>query len=211
VKLKKISLCLALIGGFVATNVGAVPVYFTDRATFDAAAGGGLSFEGFEGSWTDTGGVATFAGFSVSETGGTNDLFHGNEAGGGGFSTTEGSDSLWFDDNGNSIGSFFSFSAPVTAFGVDLSIFNFSGGGSATVGISGGSLSDSIVLNDLAPKFWGVIDLAGISAVNFDRSGSNGLGFDAVSYGTVGVSEPSIIALFGLGLLGLRVARSGKA
>ena len=76
---------VAVVAGFAvsATRVDAVPIYFTDRTAFDAAAGGGLSFEGFEGAWTDTGGVATFTDFSLSETGGINNLFHATEAGGG--------------------------------------------------------------------------------------------------------------------------------
>lgn len=200
---------LFVVLAFLAAPIGAAPMYFSDRVTFDATTGGALNFEGFEGAWTDSSGVAVFADFSVSETGGNNSLYGGTEAGGAGFSTTEGTNSLWYDDNGSSIGSF-SFGTAVTAFGLDISIYNFSGGGSATVTIGGGSLSDSILLNDKSPQFWGVIDAGGINSVNFARSGSNGIGFDAVSYGNA-VPTPATLALMGLGLAGLGWKRRKQA
>ena len=56
-------------------SAAATPVYFTDRVAFDAATGGGLSFESFETPFASTATVA-FSGFSVSETGGNNQVHH---------------------------------------------------------------------------------------------------------------------------------------
>ncbi|WP_455219965.1 hypothetical protein, partial [Kaarinaea lacus] len=55
----------------VAGQVSAAPIFFNDRAAFDAAAGL-LNFESFEGDWLNGGSSASFGGFTLSETGGTN-------------------------------------------------------------------------------------------------------------------------------------------
>jgi len=157
------------------------PTYYTDRAAFDAATGGGLNFESFENDFSSAPTVA-FPGFSVSETGGTNGVgqlrdFPGFVDG----AITDGTGAVWYFDNGLSIGTFFSFTTPITAIGMDIAS---SPGSTVTIG---GSVNDSIVLVDNTASFWGVIDPNGITSVTFDTSGTGiSVGFDAVSYGVAG-------------------------
>ena len=58
-KMMKRSAIVAIVGCLTvsAATVEAALLYFSSRAAFDAATGGGLNFEGFEGAWADTGGV----------------------------------------------------------------------------------------------------------------------------------------------------------
>jgi hypothetical protein len=193
-KLWTMSVVTAAIA-IVAGNAMGAPTFFTNRSAFNAAAGGGLNFEGFEGSWNDTvAGTAVFSGFSLSETGGTNNLFHATEAGGGSFSVTEGIDSPWYDDNGSSIGSFFSFGgAPVRAFGLDITFARGNGSLTTSTVTIGGSVNSSINLVANVHQFWGVIDPAGLSSISFNASGNGFVGFDAVAFGAV--PEPAGMAL----------------
>lgn len=202
---------VALLVVVVAPHVGtAAPVFFTDRTAFESAAGSGLHFEGFEGPWTDSSGTAVFAEFTVRETNGTNTLFHATEAGGNSFSVTEGVDSVWYDDNGSSVGNFFNFDIPITAFGLDITYTQGNGLSTSTRVAIGGGASDSIALPGGTSTFWGMIDPHGISTVTFDASGNGFLGFDAVSYG-VAVPEPSTSLLTALGLLAITRCRRRRA
>lgn len=153
----------------------AAPTYYTDRLAFEAAIDGGLSFESFEGIWgvSDT---VVFNDFSVSETGGINALAASSNIWP--ESVTDGTQSLWYDDNGDSIGTFFSFSNPVSAFGLDLTTTSDS-----VVTIGGNSIVGSASLTSNTPSFWGVVDPDGILTITFDASGGPLVGFDAVSYG----------------------------
>ena len=176
----------------------AAPVYSVDRASFDAATGGGLNFESFEADFAVADTIA-FAGFTVSETLGTNILgqlrnFPGLVDG----AITDGTGALGYDDNGSSVGTFFSFAAPVTAFGLDIAT---NPGSTVTIG---GSVSDSLILTADTPSFWGVIDTAGITSISFDASGEPEVGFDAVSFGQIVVPAPGAILLgaIGAGLVG---------
>jgi PEP-CTERM motif len=183
-----------------ASAVEANPVIFTNRATFEAAAGGGLSFEGFEGSF----GVAesiVFPGFTVSETNGINALGQLRDFPGLVDGITEGTGALVYDDNGDSVGTFLSFMNPITAFGLDITT-NLNSG----VSIGGFNVGILLVLAGNTPTFFGVIDLDGLTSISFDASGGPNVAFDAVSFGQVAAPEPSVLSLFGLGLaaLGLR-------
>ena len=181
---------------FTANPVPAAPVYFTDRAAFTAAAGGGLTFEGFEAAFAVAPSV-TFAGFTVSETNGIDALgqlrdFPALVAG-----ITGGTGALVYDDNGASISTFFAFASPITAFGLDITA---NPGSTVTIG---GSVSYSLGLLTNQPAFWGVIDLAGIASITFDASGEPNVAFDSASYGGAPIPEPASLFLLGTGLVGL--------
>lgn len=172
----------------------AAPVYFVDRASFDAATGGGLNFESFEADFAvaDT---IVFAGFTVSETLGVNALgqlrdFPGLVDG----AITDGTGALVYDDNGDSVGTFFSFAGPITAFGLDIAT---NPGSTVTIG---GSVNDSLVLTTDTPSFWGVIDMAGITSLSFNASGEPNVGFDAVSFGQPVIPAPGAILLGTIGV-----------
>ena len=202
---KKLLFRLLTVTMLVATagQVQAAAMYFTDRASFDAATGGGLSFEGFEGDWTNTDGVASFDGFKVSETGSgnLNDLFSA-ASGGTSFSVSEEVETVWYTDNGSSVGTFYDFSPAVTAFGLDLTFTDEYSPETISIVAIGGSVNDSITLYDEVHAFWGVIDSSGIDSVSFDANGTYYLGFDAVSYG-IAVPEPSGLILLTIGAVGL--------
>ena len=200
--LKKALMSVAAYG-LLAGQVSAAPIFFSDRASFDAAAGA-LNFESFEDSWVGGSASVSFDGFTLNETGGSNQIHHASDfLSGIGASITDGSDAAFYQDNGASTGNFFSFANPVTAFGLDITA-NFT----TTMGISG-SVSDSLALSTNISAFWGVIDLAGLTTLSFDASGGHGsgpnswdgVGFDSVSYGMASVPEPNTALLFGAGFL----------
>jgi hypothetical protein len=188
------SAIVAVCFAFVACPAFAAPVYFTDRASFDAATGGGLNFESFEADFA-TADTIVFAGFTVSETLGINILgqlrdFPGLVDG----AITDGTGALVYDDNGGSVGTFFSFTSPITAFGLDIAT---KPGSTVTIG---GSVSDSLVLIDDTPSFWGVIDMDGIASISFDASGEPNVGFDAVSFGQAVIPAPGALLLGSIGM-----------
>jgi PEP-CTERM motif len=205
--MKKTSSVSVIMGLMIlwAIPTAAAPVFFTDRTAFDAASGGGLSFESFEADFSPAASVV-FADFTVSETGGINALAQLRDFPGLGLNAviTDGTGGLFFDDNGTSIGTFFAFSSPINAFGIDLV-----SSPASTVTI-GGSVSSSVTLAAGVPKFFGVIDLLGsFTSISFDASGGPNIGFDAASYGAV--PEPSTLALATLGLLGIGYGRRKRS
>jgi hypothetical protein len=188
------SVIVAVYFAFVACPAFAAPVYFTDRASFDAATGGGLNFESFEADFAvaDT---IVFTGFTVSETLGINALAQlRNFPGTLDAAITDGTGALSYDDNGDSVGTFFLFASPITAFGLDITTRP---GSTVTIG---GSVSDSLVLTADTPSFWGVIDMDGITSISFDASGEPLVGFDAVSFGQAVIPAPGAILLGSIGI-----------
>lgn len=169
------------------TTVQSTPVYYSDRVAFDAATGGGLSFESFEQSFAN-GSPLVFNDFTASENNDGNgfDILYQlrgqSFAGVGSVSNafTDGTCALAYIDNDSSVATFFSFSTPITAFGLDVTTDVAS-----TITVGGSSISNTFATAVNAPQFWGVIDTDGITQVTFDVSGSPFVGFDSLSYGVV--------------------------
>jgi len=166
---------------YAATTVQSAPVYYSDRTAFEAAAGGGLSFESFEEEFTSSASV-DFTDFTASETEGTNIGFlvqlRNFASGSVSNAFTDGTGALAYTDNGDSIATFFDFSTPITAFGIDVTTSEAS-----TIAVGGSSILDSFNTAVNTPQFWGVIDTDGITQVTFDVSGGPNVGFDSLSYG----------------------------
>ena len=116
----------------IAHSSMAAPTYFTDRASFDAAIGSGgvLRFEGFENGFGNSRppGYNPFNGFALLSA--DRPIFHATELGANSFSVTEGIDSAWFEDVGNSPAQFVWGSSVYQAFGLDITFAQ--GHGSAT-------------------------------------------------------------------------------
>lgn len=197
-KLVMLGVLAVTLQSLSAAPAAAAPIFFNNRAAFDAAAGAGLAFEGFEANFAVAATIA-FAGFTVGETNGIDALGQLRDFPGLVNGITGGTGALVYDDNGDSIATFFSFTIPITAFGLDITT---NPGSTMTIG---GSVSDTVLLGTNVPSFWGVIDPAGLTSISFDASGGPNVAFDTVSYGTA-VPEPTSMLLMGLGLgaLGLR-------
>lgn len=198
-------LFVMLVVALAATGTTHGAMYFTNRSAFEAVAGGGLSFESFEQGWDPPVPTVVFPGFSVSETGGIDSLAQVRN-----FTPsyrdvfiTHGTGALYFDDNGSSIGTFFSFVSPITAFGMDITVADEN-----SIVTIGGSVSDSLALTAKTPSFWGVIDFGGITTITFDPSGQPDIGFDAALYGeAVPVPGAILLGVLGLSTAGLRLRR----
>ena len=191
--------------GFVAlllcSSAWSAPIFFTDRAMFDAAAGDSLEFESFElliGQFAPT---AVLDDFSVTET---NDGAN-NVIGVGGFfaaAVTDGNNSLNYFDRASSDSTlvFNGFAPGTTAFGFDIAA-------TAQTSVAvGGDVLSSIDLVPAISTFWGVITTTALEEITLNADGGGFfVGIDSVSSGSAvqEVPAPSSVALFALGLLTL--------
>ena len=197
-------LLAGLVGLGLVSSAQAGLMVYSDRTSFDAATGGGLSFESFEAAYS-TASTVSFTGFSLGESGdgSANNIF--SYTGGFGIDNgiTDGSRAASSASHSSSLYTF-QFDNPINAFGLDI---NLDGDGSAVVG---GDISTNLAgLLEDTPFFFGVTnDMGTFQTVTFDFSDftGNDLAFDAVSFGTAqfsAVPEPSSIVLLGIGGIAL--------
>lgn len=208
------------IGGIVAAlalafgNAQAAVTTFTDEASFLAAAGAGLTQEGFETATQSTPTSVSFGGgtFSCSGSAWCPGFF--------GVSSTyakEGTHSVFFASPDTST---FTFNSPISAFGI------FIGGagnvGAITLNLTTSSGETVTALNNfIGPDvtqpggfdpFIGLIKTDGFfTGVTFTPSNDgDGIFFDRMSYGTAAVPEPGTLALLGIAACGLGGLRRRK-
>jgi hypothetical protein len=188
-------LCVLILAG----RASAAIMFFTDRTSFNAAAGTSGITQSFETTFP-TNGTVSFPGFSMTEsgTGSTPAIASADStfAASVGLSNaiTNGSRMAFFDDNDNSILTF-QFGPPVNAFGVDVTSNE-----AQTMAISGDA-STSFPLLANTPRFFGVVNTSGtFSSIVFTATGGPNVGFDAVTLPEPG-SAAAALACAGLALL----------
>ncbi|MEM9838748.1 MAG: VPLPA-CTERM sorting domain-containing protein [Pseudomonadota bacterium] len=203
--MKKLLLSTAALAAFCSSAAQANTV-FTDRAAFEAAL---TSFftESFENN-PQFDAVVTYGDLTIEETNGINSItnslisvFFTN-------AVTDGSGSVWYDDNDDSIANF-SFANPINAVGFDIAT-----SASETASIVGPGFTESISVGT-SPVFFGIIATSMFTSFTVDVSGGPEVGFDRVSYGmgtaaTVPIPAAAPLMLAGLGALGLRRRRKAQ-
>lgn len=196
---------LALAAG----QAEAAKTFYSDRVSFDAAAGSLSGFESFESGFSPSASI-DFGAFTVTETGDTFNTLISSVS-----NPTDGSRSLSFEptDAGSMVT--YAFDAPISAFGFDIALGNIDGPSTVTVG---GDLSTTFdIPNRNDPVFFGVIDDAGtFDTLTFNPDVALGPGIsgevamDSVSFGTasvVAVPEPCSLLLLGVGAVVMAAGR----
>lgn len=181
-----LALLLAIPAALGAASNAAAASFFTDEATFLAAAGGGLATESFETA-TEAGTTVTFPGgtFSCAGTSFCPSFFGVST-----FTALDGLQSVYFATPDTAT---FAFDAPITAFGISIGgagdvapitlTLTTSGGASAPVLSDHSSLASLFEEGDV--RFGGVIDPLGFTSVTFSGSNSgDGIFFDRMYTGT---------------------------
>jgi len=197
---------LILVAGALAIPATAASVTYTTDASFAAAAGGGLTSEGFETAVAG-GTTVTFPGGTFSCTGssfcpsffGVSTQFHDT-----------GSQSIFFATPDTAT---FTFGSAITAFGIAIG-----GAGDVAPITLGAHLSNGDNVNALTNytgtfdvfggnrQYFGVISTIPFTSITFTGSNSgDGIFFDTMKYGTAqsSVPEPGSIGLLATGLAGL--------
>lgn len=193
---------------------------FTDRASFDAAAGA-LPLEDFDGGATAAGAVGTcpepvssasndvcfspgdlIGGFQITSSGGGGIVVLGD-----GFI---GQSSAVIGANTFAEFATITFSEPdVVAVGFDA----YSGsGGTLDVEVrvfdGGGALADTVTLNTTAenvPEFFGIVATGPISRVEIENTGGGGELFDDLAFGAVAGEAPESVSVPALSTVGLAI------
>jgi len=210
-KPRQAAIISAIVCIFAVTNVGAVPILtvFTDRTAWEAAVGGSFTEENFDGF---TGVSYEFApvdvgDFDVSVSGSTfGFIFHNigpssvaavNDVNGTGQINAA---------TGDTGGTSLLFDFPITAFGANWA-------GISDSRITSFDIAGTILaIPNLNGGFFGFVsDIAFSGPLLFLSSGGpDGFGIDNVVYSAVAVAEPITLALLGIGLAGIGLARRRK-
>lgn len=196
-KLTRWILSAIVVVGAVSPALAAQTLY-ASRAAFNAAAGGGLSFESFEAQ--RNGATVFYPGVTVAEFSFSPLIVHTSNNAAFTAATTHLANSIWYIDNGGSLATF-TFATPITAFGIDIA-FN-----RAEIASFSGGISGSLALSANTPGFFGAISDTPFSTVVVDVSGAPSIGFDALAFGNAAatpVPEPATWAamIAGFGLVG---------
>jgi hypothetical protein len=201
--------CLALVAK--AGSVSAAPVTYTSDAAFTAATlSTPLTLQSFEGAPIDTStsldfGNVTFSCQGVAFCPG----FFGQSS----LLATDGVFSVFFATADTGI---FTFSSPITAFGID--VIGLGDVGTTSFFIDNGSGPIALETNYSAPggtqTFAGITDAAGFTTVSFTGLEANdGVFFDRLRFGGAAVTavpEPLTLSLFGTGVAGAIALRRRK-
>ena len=206
-KLKNTMICVAVLVA-TAGQLEAGLMFYDNEADFIAAAGTLANYDSFESPLASNSPYASLdrpgtPGLTIYETknGVFNYIYLSRRVG-----ATDGSQSAWFSSHGRSILNLV-FDSPINAIG-GFALTNSSS--SLTVDWGGDITGPSFEISSAAPTFWGVIDTMNtFQTLTFEVDGGNypSIGIDELRWGTAStvVPEPTSIALFGLGSLGIGV------
>jgi hypothetical protein len=179
-----------LLCALSAGPVAATTQFYTDQASFLAAGGASLTFEGFN----DARGPAqiqNYNRFTLAEQGGSSNVVQSSRANNVmPAALVEGQGYVFYDDNGNSR-AVFNFAGTINAFGIFVTS-NFDGvpGAQGDMAIQGAFGNQSLTLSANQPRFWGVIADIAFSAVTFVMPQEPLVAFDSLHHGTIVPQEP---------------------
>jgi hypothetical protein len=199
--------CLMLSAGAVR---GGPVISYTTRTAFDAAFPGAT-----RETWDEFANGTVFANGSTVN-GITYNSSNGNALVTNGFLTTTPPNGLGETTNGFFLASDtikFTFSRPLTAFGIDINTFDASATGGYRATLSNGDTAPSFF--DPFPgfttgQFLGFSDATPFTSVTISAPGGFSFTLDTLRSQAAAVPEPSGLALFGLAILGASVARARR-
>ncbi len=202
-----------ILSAFFMSTANAVPVLFSDRATFEAAVSN-LEREGFEGNDgpLSPDDFELFSAVKSTTTGGG--MIYSSLA-------SQGTRSMGFQSVGQPTSAIITFSGSINAFGVDILDWATSSGNVAAVKDyflrienNTGSLDETLattttgVTNPNPLIFFGVIDSVGFNSITIEaNTSSDTVGLDELVFSSP-VPEPSAMLLFILALIPLLKIRN---
>lgn len=199
--MKSLFLAASLLG--LASGASAATTFYTDWTAFLGATGGAVTLDVEDFEIKQAGGpTMTFPWGSVSESGGTPNVYNVDNDDIAGFTPIhDGVNAIgFFDDGAGSVGTF-SFDTAIDTFGVYISTTY-----GTTANFAGGTWSTSVATGT-TPSFFGVVSDTPFASFTVDlASGGDRIGFDLLKFGTVApvpLPATGLLLLAGLGAVGL--------